>query len=167
MGTHRDLLAERIYRGRGHVMFQLPKCYNPDIVKPFQVPGSLTFSEPLYHTPPMECPCDIRGSRRSLLPIFLDMCKVGILEQVTKDQIRNAFPLFVAQKSVGSGRVIYDCHEWTPCYSSPVHLLRPTDLVIIVSHDTHFAKLDLRDGFYHLELAPFTRQWFGIKCGKS
>lgn len=149
-------------------MFQLPKCYDPDIVKPFKVPGSLSCSEPLYHTPPANCAFAIRGSRRSLLPAFLNMCSADILVQVTRDKIRNAFPVFVVRKSDGSGRVIYDCHKWTPAYSSPpLHLPRPTDLVNVVFEHTHCTKLDLRDEFYHLKLAPFTCQWFSIKCENS
>lgn len=88
----------------------------------------LVTQPPLYHTPPSACKLLIRNSARLLLPAFLDMTSVDILEQVQPSQILNSFPVFLVPKPDGGARLIYDCHEWTSNYKAPpVYLPRRLD----------------------------------------
>lgn len=96
------------------------------------------------------------------------MASVSILESVQPTQIKNAFSVFAVDKQDGSGRLIYNCKPWTDKYDPPkVYLPKPTELVNSVTTETYFAKVDLCDGFYQVQLSAYTSQFFGIKCGKK
>lgn len=110
--------------------------HDPSKVKPFQPPGSLVYSQSLYHTPPLQCELVIRSSAKSLLPVSQNMSQVGIL-QVSPNMIENSFPVFLVPKFDGFARLIYDYYQWTPKYnSSKVFLPKVTDSQSCVLRNT-------------------------------
>ena len=84
-----------------------------------------------------------------------DFVAAGVL---VPGQPRACYPLFAVSKSVKVARLVYDLSIMTPHMSRrPCHLPSIEKALQAAADGYRFAiKLDLRDGFYHIPLAPST-----------
>lgn len=68
-------------------LFKLRRTWDHSGVKPFPPPGFLKTAQPLYHTPPADCPKSFRRTPISLLSVLLNMKSAGILAEVLSTSV--------------------------------------------------------------------------------
>ena len=107
-----------------------------------------------------------RYTPKKNLPFINRMCKGGILLE-TKTKPKNTVALFAVPKSdLSNPRMILDFKPFTKLVNPPppFKLLNINKLVKRASPTDHMIKLDLTNGFFHVNLHPKTCSLFGIKC---
>lgn len=104
-----------------------------------------------------------RPTRRSALmsEAIRDFVSGGILEPGKPSACHS---LFAVRKSASVARLVYDLSVLTPYMPRRPCSLPSVEKALLAAADGfHYAiKIDLRDGYYHVPLAPSTRHQFGV-----
>ena len=106
-----------------------------------------------------------RYTPKKNLPFIKRMCEAGILIE-TKTKPKNTIALFAVPKTDPSNpRMIMDFKPFTKLVNAPTFKLPNINkLVKRASPTDHMIKMDLTNGFFHINLHPKTCSLFGIKC---